>query len=216
MKDGTKVYCEQISHHPPISYFLIYGPNDSYQFSGYYDFEISPGLNSLSLKNIGKRKFVFKDGTTITASYPTGVFSSTFIGTSRIEETKSCLIEDEKNKLSLNINFGKEKKRPSDFFSSEILREGIPIEKFYGTYLGYINIGSHRYWDARDFEGYDLLMLENKLPSDWTLRSDLQMLREGQLDEGQKEKERLEHIQRTDDKLRKKWKKIVKKGEEND
>lgn len=27
LKDGTKIYCEQISHHPPISYFLIYGPN---------------------------------------------------------------------------------------------------------------------------------------------------------------------------------------------
>lgn len=84
MKDGTKIYCEQISHHPPISYFLIYGPNNSYQFSGYYDFEINPGLNSLSLKNIGKRRFLFRDGTEITATYPTGVFSSTFFGTSRI------------------------------------------------------------------------------------------------------------------------------------
>ena len=63
MKDGTKVYCEQISHHPPISYFLIYGPNECYRFSGYYDFEISPGLNSLTLKNTGDRKFVFSDGT---------------------------------------------------------------------------------------------------------------------------------------------------------
>jgi hypothetical protein len=24
--DGTQVYAEQISHHPPISYFLIIGP----------------------------------------------------------------------------------------------------------------------------------------------------------------------------------------------
>jgi hypothetical protein len=24
--DGTKIYCEQISHHPPISYFLCVGP----------------------------------------------------------------------------------------------------------------------------------------------------------------------------------------------
>ena len=24
--DGTKVYCEQISHHPPITYFLVVGP----------------------------------------------------------------------------------------------------------------------------------------------------------------------------------------------
>ena len=41
--DGTKVYCEQISHHPPISYFLIVGPNNSYRYSGYYDFEVVGG-----------------------------------------------------------------------------------------------------------------------------------------------------------------------------
>ena len=84
MKDGTKVYCEQISHHPPISYFLIYGPNECYRFSGYYDFEISPGLNSLTLKNTGDRRFIFSDGTEIKANYPVSEFSSTFFGTARI------------------------------------------------------------------------------------------------------------------------------------
>lgn len=54
--DGTQIYAEQISHHPPISYFLIVGPKDSYKFSGLYDFDISPGLNSLTMKNKGKRR----------------------------------------------------------------------------------------------------------------------------------------------------------------
>jgi hypothetical protein len=61
--DGTEIYAEQISHHPPVSYFLVYGPKKNYRFSGYYDFQISPGLNSLTLKNIGKRKVLFNDGT---------------------------------------------------------------------------------------------------------------------------------------------------------
>lgn len=84
LKDGTKIYCEQISHHPPISYFLIYGPNNCYQFSGFYDFDVSPGLNSLSLKNKGQRRFLYKDGTEIIATYASGIFSNTFFGTSRV------------------------------------------------------------------------------------------------------------------------------------
>lgn len=210
MKDGTKIYCEQISHHPPISYFLIYGPNDSYQFSGYYDFEISPGLNSLSLKNVGKRKFSFRDGTEITATYPTGVFSSTFFGTSRIEETKTCLIQDTKNNISLSVSFDKVKKRPSDYFDSHILVNNLPTERVFGTYLGYIEIGGIRYWDARDFEGHDIIMCEDKLGSDWQHREDVKMLKEDRMEEGQKEKERLEHLQRKDEKMRKKHKKGLK------
>jgi hypothetical protein len=57
LTDGTEIYAEQISHHPPISYYLIIGPNDSYRFSGYYDIEVNPSLNSLTIKNLGKRKF---------------------------------------------------------------------------------------------------------------------------------------------------------------
>lgn len=83
----------------------------------------------------------------------------------------------------------------------------------YGTYLGYIDINKNRYWDARDFEGYDILMCESLLPSDWSHREDLQLLRGDHIEEGQKEKERLEHIQRTDDKLRKKHKKVMKEKE---
>jgi hypothetical protein len=54
--DGTQICAEQVSHHPPISYFLIVGPNNSYKFSGLYDFDISPGLNSLMMRNKGKRR----------------------------------------------------------------------------------------------------------------------------------------------------------------
>ena len=36
--DGTQLYCEQISHHPPISYFLVIGPRKEYRYYGYYDY----------------------------------------------------------------------------------------------------------------------------------------------------------------------------------
>ena len=35
LEDGSAIYMEQISHHPPVSYMLIDGPCNSYQWSGY-------------------------------------------------------------------------------------------------------------------------------------------------------------------------------------
>ena len=68
--DGTKIYCEQISHHPPISYFLVVGPHESYRYVGYYAFEASAGLNSMTLVNKGRRTFHFNNGDVITANFP--------------------------------------------------------------------------------------------------------------------------------------------------
>lgn len=67
--DGTQIYCEQISHHPPISFYLFVGPNNSYRYHGYYAFEANAGLNSMTLTNKGKRCFEFADGTTISANF---------------------------------------------------------------------------------------------------------------------------------------------------
>ena len=63
--DGSKIYFEQTSHHPPISHYEIYGPYQNYYLSGYSTFKSSAGLNSLSVYNKGKRSLKFKDGTNI-------------------------------------------------------------------------------------------------------------------------------------------------------
>lgn len=63
--DGSQIYLEQTSHHPPISHFQLYGYNKSYHLSGYSLFKSSSGLNTLYVSNIGKRSVAFKDGTKI-------------------------------------------------------------------------------------------------------------------------------------------------------
>lgn len=60
--DGTQLYSEQIGHHPPVSYFLVIGPNESYRYYGNYNYASSAGLNSVTLKNSGAREILFKDG----------------------------------------------------------------------------------------------------------------------------------------------------------
>ena len=48
-EDGSKIYLEQSSHHPPISHYYMLGPNNNYKFYGYSDFSSSAGLNSIKV-----------------------------------------------------------------------------------------------------------------------------------------------------------------------
>lgn len=60
--DGTKIYVEQTSHHPPVSNFQMFGPKGSYYMHGHSKFGSSAGLNSLTVSNKGKRYLSFPDG----------------------------------------------------------------------------------------------------------------------------------------------------------
>lgn len=52
-EDGTKIYCEHTSHHPPIANFLVEDPNERYKLYGYYEFKAQISSNSLIMKNEG-------------------------------------------------------------------------------------------------------------------------------------------------------------------
>jgi hypothetical protein len=53
--DGSKVYMEQALHHPPVSRFLMYGPNKSWELSGFSNYKAGAGFNSGFVLNTGKR-----------------------------------------------------------------------------------------------------------------------------------------------------------------
>lgn len=50
-EDGSVIYLEQTCHHPPVSNYIMYGPNKNFTFSGFSNFSSSAGLNSLKVKN---------------------------------------------------------------------------------------------------------------------------------------------------------------------
>ena len=49
MIGGIPMYMEQISHHPPISAFLI--KTDQYEVSGYFDVLVDVGFNAANTKS---------------------------------------------------------------------------------------------------------------------------------------------------------------------
>ena len=46
-EDGTKIYCEQTTHHPPITSYLFEGPDELYRLQGWNSFTAKAWINSL-------------------------------------------------------------------------------------------------------------------------------------------------------------------------
>ena len=56
-EDGTQVFCEQSSHHPPVSNLEVLGPNNSYHIYGFGEWLASFGGNTV--KGIYKKNLFF-------------------------------------------------------------------------------------------------------------------------------------------------------------
>jgi hypothetical protein len=80
LPDGSLVSVEQVSHHPPVSYIIVDGPNGLYRFSGYSDIAIKAWMNSITLEVTGKKVVSFKDGTEIVYNNNQDKFGNTLFG----------------------------------------------------------------------------------------------------------------------------------------
>lgn len=203
--DGSKMYLEQTSHHPPISHYQLIGKN--YKINGYSTFKSSAGLNSLSVTNLGKRVIEFKDGTKIEFNHAKESFSGTFFGTPKLESLGELKYIDEKNKIICKVKIGEVKGKPSDFLQGEIFKENKKISVLTGSYLSALFWDDVKYWDIRD--NFPITMLDYSenfskyiLPSSSIHRSDRRLLELNMVEEAQEMKEKLENIQRKDKKLR--------------
>jgi len=206
-EDGSRMFLEQISHHPPVSYLLYYGPNESYKYWGPSMFSASAGLNSFTLTTKAWRKINFKDNNqTIHSTLPNEAIGGTLLGTTVHESVGNMEFKDEENGIYCNIHFGKVKGKPSDYFDGVVTVNNEPVSKIFGSYLGFIDVDGKRYFDYRYVQPFECKKEASPLESDYLYRADRILLSSGYYDEAQKEKERLEHIQRTDAKLRKQYK----------
>eukprot|EP00828_Plagiopyla_frontata_P031065 TRINITY_DN40900_c0_g1_i3.p1 TRINITY_DN40900_c0_g1~~TRINITY_DN40900_c0_g1_i3.p1 ORF type:complete len:279 (-),score=46.73 TRINITY_DN40900_c0_g1_i3:38-874(-) len=147
--DGSQLFAEQISHHPPVTYFYVRGSQDfPYTYFGYYDNEAKAGLNNLKILNKGKRTMKFVDQT-IKYNFFEDVYRGSFLGTMKHEIFGTLRFIDEQNNIQCNVIIGKVKKKPTDYLSGELLVNGKIVAALHGSYLGYLNFDNIRYWDYR-------------------------------------------------------------------
>jgi hypothetical protein len=179
LADGSKVYMEQVTHHPPISYFFQEGPQKLYRWYGYSAFSPKAHLNSVDLHVEGGKAIEFaSDGAKITYGPHQDQFFNTLFGTLIHLITGKIEFNDEQNGITAwyEINSpDKGKNRPKDYIVGEIRKDGVVVSKLFGTYFGYIDFDGQRYWDIRRMQNFDMLcadLAKEALPSDCRNRLD--------------------------------------------
>ena len=227
--DGTQIFCEQFAHHPPVSGYEMFGPNNSYHLHGAGEWHASFSGNSVKGHQTGRSVISFRNGTTLAITWPHISIRGLIYGDRIIEFEKEAIFEDVTNGLtgviyfnpdatgllgSIGGWFSSKKKIPSDYFRGGIYTGPIDPEnpalnrvaEVSGTWLGWLDFDDgDRYWDIRDphLKPFRPLPVPYPLPSDCRYRLDIVNLKEGNSDGAQAAKHELEEAQRADAKLRK-------------
>ena len=137
LDDGSLIYCEHISHHPPISSFLMYGPKESYQLSGYYQYKMNFSANSLTGTQWGPNSVRFADGGQVTYKLP-GVKITGLIFGSRLVYYVGCMkFVDKQHGLKAVIVF--DYGYTGGLFSSR--KKGSKRDQFEGLVYRYKEMG---------------------------------------------------------------------------
>lgn len=217
--DGTNIYLEQISHHPPISAFELFGPQSFWKMSGYHEYSPSLGMNHAQGAQDGPNNVTFRDGGHISFQMPPVMIKGIVWGDRHVYWTKKMVFQDEKNGLSCEIQFGPSKKSgwfngsAKDFeldkISGTIMKKvsdsQTAICSVSGSWLDTIYFDDVLFWKMNELQPYCIIPIEDSLclPSDSRHREDLKLLKLGDMDAASSWKVKLEEAQRRDRKLRK-------------
>jgi hypothetical protein len=223
-------YIEQTVNHPIT--LNIYGKeiNGEFIIYGHLITDASVYLNSLYTSRLGKCYIKFKDGTLFRVIMPPITLKGLSLGDRLFNFIDKGLVLDLTNNLCSYItmnpeelgffeSFFKSKKSFPDYFRGNIVEiKDVTIDetggnhilnknaKTYGNIEGewtsFISFDGVEYWNNNNMKTLKLFSHEFTLPSDGRFRPDLINLIEGNENQSQIEKEKLEVRQRQDRKLR--------------
>jgi len=109
MEDGTEIYCEHTSHHPPICNFLLVNP--LWRFHGRYEMIAKLNQNSLRLLQDGPNIVEFKDGSKIVFTLPGIKAGGMLLGDRLLKYHRVAKFIDEKNNIKALVKFNADKKK---------------------------------------------------------------------------------------------------------
>ena len=205
-QDGAKIFMEQTSHHPPVSHFMIDGPNDNYKLIGWSNHDVKIGMQTATLKATGYKLVTFKDGQKIRYNNTGDYIFNIFMGNMGHQLTGKITFTDEENGIEGWYEPGKYKLKTQDYVRGQINVQGKKVCDIFGNYMGFAEFNHERYWDIREQEKvwFPIVKIAHNqtLESDSSKRIDSITLKTGDMTAAQRDKEILEHIQRHDRKLR--------------
>ncbi|KAL6769012.1 hypothetical protein ACKKBF_B17130 [Auxenochlorella protothecoides x Auxenochlorella symbiontica] len=107
LPDGSHIFLEQTSHHPPISAYQLFGPGARYVYNGVSEPTVTYRTSAVSTCSKGARVMRFADGGAVTVDYPVydlkGILGT---GVPRAEISGTARFEDAANGLVLALRFG--------------------------------------------------------------------------------------------------------------
>jgi hypothetical protein len=132
--DKTKIYAEHVSHHPPITRFLVEHHGGLYKYYGSYEYtaKLTDFGNSVTGRQQGKNYIEFLDGTKISFEYPFMKIGGLLFGKRTIKFSGTVQFEDLKNGITAEMKFNpeggmfKKSKGPVDEFTGAI-HHGDPV-----------------------------------------------------------------------------------------
>jgi hypothetical protein len=89
---STKIYYEQVCHHPPI--FSYYGVNPNFKTFGFSAMEVQSGANSMQFENSGKFYLQFNDGVLHKFTPPQFTISGLTMGKRYMNFKGNMVVED--------------------------------------------------------------------------------------------------------------------------
>ncbi|BDA48651.1 Oxysterol-binding protein-related protein 3 [Coccomyxa sp. Obi] len=220
---GWRVFAEQISHHPPISSWQVLDPEGKFQFSGYGNWKASARGNSIKGQQSGLNKVSFsRDGAVIEWELPSLLLRGILWGERSLKYSGTITFRDELNALQCDVTIdgskqsfvsslwhGKSGAKKLDQLHGTLRKGGKVVSTVRGSWLtaveweeGGLGSSSLRVWDAAKAPVHVPKPVTDPLPSDSRFRQDLHALQEGDQDEAQEWKSRLEHVQRSDAAMR--------------
>lgn len=184
-QDGSMIYFEQTSHHPPISNFLIEGPHKNYTLTGWSSYHVKAGMNSANVTSDGHKLLEFKDGNKIKLNNYNDLIYNMMMGTMGHQIIGEMKFEDDANQIKASFEFGNIRRHSQDYFQGQITKADKPVCQFRGNYMGFIDFDGVRYWDIRERQAVHFPIQQkgpSSLPSDSTKRKDSNTLATGDLD----------------------------------
>jgi hypothetical protein len=108
LSDGTAVFMEQVSHHPPVAAFQLVGPGDVYTLSGISQPAVQYKANGIKTLAKGHRSITFADGGRIEIQYPHySIKGLLYTRAPRGEVGGTVEFVDRKNRLQVKLAFGR-------------------------------------------------------------------------------------------------------------
>lgn len=124
--NGSPIYLEQISHHPPISAILMIGKG--YRIEGNFEVVAALRPNSMSGKQLGSADIVFKNRR-ISFSMPICEINGFSFGPRYLNYSGKCLLLDKENMMAAEFIFNPDKK---GFIKGWFVKQQTPSDHLEG------------------------------------------------------------------------------------